>query len=116
SSAVWFSVVERTHCCVFQQTRDPLVIVSPGDCDEVCPGWQASAFPSRIGCDRAWNNGSIYVTHVYHGSGPRNCEFERNFSGHTVKAYRLDLAQFTRFTVQQGKSAPVAQVDRSLIR
>jgi integrase/recombinase XerD len=45
-----------------------------------------------------------------------HCEFERNFSAHTVKAYRLDLIQFTRFTVQQGKSGTVAQVDRSLIR
>ena len=45
-----------------------------------------------------------------------HCEFERNFSGHTVKAYRLDLCQFTRFTIQQGKSGTVTQVDRSLIR
>jgi integrase/recombinase XerD len=45
-----------------------------------------------------------------------HCEFERNFSGHTVKAYRLDLRQFTRFTAQQGKPSAVAQVDRVLIR
>jgi integrase/recombinase XerD len=45
-----------------------------------------------------------------------HCEFERNFSGHTVKAYRLDLAQFTRFIMQRGNSGTVAQVDRSLIR
>jgi integrase/recombinase XerD len=45
-----------------------------------------------------------------------HCEFERNFSSHTVKAYRLDLCQFTRFAVQQGKSSAVAQVDRTLIR
>ena len=45
-----------------------------------------------------------------------HCEFERNFSGHTVKAYRLDLCQFTRFTVQQAKSSSIAEVDRSLIR
>lgn len=45
-----------------------------------------------------------------------HCEFERNFSGHTVKAYRLDLAQFTRFTAQQGKPSAFAQVDRVLIR
>src|SRR5205085_12431579 len=45
-----------------------------------------------------------------------HCEFERNFSGHTVKAYRLDLAQFTRFTVQRDNSGTVEQVDRSLIR
>jgi integrase/recombinase XerD len=45
-----------------------------------------------------------------------HCEFERNFSGHTVKAYRLDLRQFTRFILQQGKSDTLAQIDRSLIR
>jgi integrase/recombinase XerD len=45
-----------------------------------------------------------------------HCEYERNFSAHTVKAYRLDLCRFTRFTVQQGKSRNVAQVDRSHIR
>jgi integrase/recombinase XerD len=45
-----------------------------------------------------------------------HCQFERNFSDHTVKAYRLDLSQFTRFALQQGKSGAVAQVDRALIR
>lgn len=45
-----------------------------------------------------------------------HCEFERNFSRHTVKAYRLDLCQFTRFTVQQGKGGTLSQVDRALIR
>lgn len=45
-----------------------------------------------------------------------HCEFERNFSRHTVKAYRLDLRQFTRFTSQQRKGAALAQVDRALIR
>jgi integrase/recombinase XerD len=44
------------------------------------------------------------------------CEFERNLSSHTVKAYRLDLCQFTRFTVQECKSSALAQVDRALIR
>lgn len=45
-----------------------------------------------------------------------HCEFERNFSGHTVKAYRLDLAQFTRFTAQQCQSERSPQVNRSHIR
>jgi integrase/recombinase XerD len=45
-----------------------------------------------------------------------HCQFERNFSDHTVKAYRLDLSQFTRFALQQGKSGAVTQVDRALIR
>lgn len=45
-----------------------------------------------------------------------HCEFERNFSCHTVKAYRLDLTQFSRFTIEQSKSSNVAQVNRSHIR
>jgi integrase/recombinase XerD len=45
-----------------------------------------------------------------------HCQFERNFSDHTVKAYRLDLSQFTRFAVQQGKSGAVTHVDRAVIR
>lgn len=45
-----------------------------------------------------------------------HCEFERNFSDHTVKAYRLDLAQFTRFGVDQRKSNDTTQVNRSHIR
>lgn len=45
-----------------------------------------------------------------------HCEYERNFSAHTVKAYRLDLAQFTRFTAEHGKASNVTEVDRSLIR
>jgi integrase/recombinase XerD len=45
-----------------------------------------------------------------------HCEFERNFSGHTVKAYRLDLAQFVRFTLAKGTTADVSAVHRSLMR
>jgi integrase/recombinase XerD len=45
-----------------------------------------------------------------------HCEFERNFSGHTVKAYRLDLAQFTRFIVEHGKLNDGARVSRSDLR
>jgi integrase/recombinase XerD len=45
-----------------------------------------------------------------------HCEFERNFSVHTLKAYRLDLAQFARFMVQRGNLSAVAQADRALIR
>jgi integrase/recombinase XerD len=45
-----------------------------------------------------------------------HCEFERNFSHHTVKAYRLDLSQFRRFAVRQSKADAVAQIDRALIR
>jgi integrase/recombinase XerD len=45
-----------------------------------------------------------------------HCEFERNFSFHTIKAYRLDLAQFTRFAVESCHSDDATQVDRSHIR
>jgi integrase/recombinase XerD len=45
-----------------------------------------------------------------------HCEFERNFSGHTVKAYRLDLAQFSRFTAEQCHSDDTTRVNRSHIR
>lgn len=45
-----------------------------------------------------------------------HCEFERNFSDHTVKAYRLDLAQFMRFTAKQCHSGDATQVNRSHIR
>jgi integrase/recombinase XerD len=45
-----------------------------------------------------------------------HCEFERNFSFHTVKAYRLDLAQFSRFALEHCPSDDATQVDRSHIR
>jgi integrase/recombinase XerD len=45
-----------------------------------------------------------------------HCEFERNFSFHTVKAYRLDLAQFTRFACEHCASDDATRVDRSHIR
>ena len=45
-----------------------------------------------------------------------HCEFERNFSGHTVKAYRLDLAQFARFTLAKNPTADVSAIHRSLMR
>jgi integrase/recombinase XerC len=45
-----------------------------------------------------------------------HCEFERNFSFHTIKAYRLDLAQFTHFAVERCQSDDVTQVCHSHIR
>jgi integrase/recombinase XerD len=45
-----------------------------------------------------------------------HCEFERNFSGHTVKAYRLDLAQFARFTLAQIPTANISAIQRPLLR
>jgi integrase/recombinase XerD len=46
----------------------------------------------------------------------KHCEFERNFSKHTVKAYRLDLAQFSRFTLGQSGCDDLTVVNRSLLR
>jgi len=45
-----------------------------------------------------------------------HCEFERNFSAHTVKAYRLDLGQFCRFAVAHSRSPDLTIVNRSLLR
>jgi integrase/recombinase XerD len=45
-----------------------------------------------------------------------HCEFERNFSGHTVKAYRLDLSHFRRFTAGRDRSDALEQIDRSVLR
>lgn len=45
-----------------------------------------------------------------------HCEFERNFSGHTVKAYRLDLAQFARFTFAKSPTSGVSAIHRSVVR
>lgn len=53
------------------------------------------------------NSIEVFLTH---------CEFERNFSFHTTKAYRLDLAQFTRVAIERCHSDDVTQVDRSDIR
>lgn len=45
-----------------------------------------------------------------------HCEFERNFSSHTVKAYRLDLAQFNRFAAEHYGSDSGTQTDRGHLR
>lgn len=45
-----------------------------------------------------------------------HCEFERNFSQHTIKAYRLDLAQFTRFATVKAQLAEVSQINRASLR
>jgi integrase/recombinase XerD len=45
-----------------------------------------------------------------------HCEFERNFSDHTVKAYRLDLSHFRRFTSGRDRSDALGQIDRSVLR
>jgi integrase/recombinase XerD len=45
-----------------------------------------------------------------------HCEFERNFSPHTIKAYRLDLAQFARFAAEQTEAGEEAALQRPLMR
>jgi integrase/recombinase XerD len=45
-----------------------------------------------------------------------HCEFERNFSGHTIKAYRLDLAQFARFMLAKSPIADISAIHRSVVR
>jgi integrase/recombinase XerD len=46
----------------------------------------------------------------------RHCEFDRHFSRHTVKAYRLDLAQFARFTLAQNPGANLPSIQRPELR
>jgi integrase/recombinase XerD len=53
------------------------------------------------------NNIELFLNH---------CEFERNFSVHTVKAYRLDLAQFIRFAAQHCQSDDAPHINRSHLR
>jgi integrase/recombinase XerD len=57
--------------------------------------------------ETAQNNVAAFLTH---------CEFERNFSQHTIKAYRLDLAQFTRFATVNARLAEVSQINRTALR
>jgi integrase/recombinase XerD len=45
-----------------------------------------------------------------------HCEFERNFSGHTLKAYRLDLQHFTRFLAGQFPLDNLIEINRSHLR
>jgi integrase/recombinase XerD len=44
------------------------------------------------------------------------CEFERNFSEHTTKAYRLDLGQFAHFTLAKSLTADISAIHRSHLR
>jgi integrase/recombinase XerD len=44
------------------------------------------------------------------------CRYERNFSAHTIKAYRLDLDQFRRFGLARSRCEELKSVDRSFLR
>lgn len=55
----------------------------------------------------AQNNVGAFLAH---------CEFERNFSQHTIKAYRLDLAQLSRFATVKAQLAEVSQINRASLR
>lgn len=46
----------------------------------------------------------------------RHCQFERQFSGHTLKAYRLDLAHFRTSLKTQGHSGHSGEVVKANIR
>jgi integrase/recombinase XerD len=55
----------------------------------------------------AQNNVDAFLAH---------CEFERNFSQHTIKAYRLDLAHLTRFATKEVRLAEVSEINRASLR
>ena len=59
-------------------------------------------------------------TEVTLGSGIRSflthCRHERNFSTHSIKAYGIDLARFTRFAEARIDTTNLDHIDRDLIR
>jgi integrase/recombinase XerD len=46
----------------------------------------------------------------------KHCAHERHFSTHTIKAYRLDLTQFSRFTTERHSSDALSLVTRAHLR
>ena len=46
----------------------------------------------------------------------KHCEYERNFSSHTIKAYRLDLSHFSRFTLGELSNDLLDRVTRAHLR
>src|ERR1044072_717307 len=46
----------------------------------------------------------------------QHCEFERNFSKHTIKAYRLDLTQFRRVARGELHGDNLTGINRLLLR
>ena len=45
-----------------------------------------------------------------------HCEFEKNLSGKTLKAYTIDLNQFIAFVTGMGASQKVADIDKTILR
>jgi integrase/recombinase XerD len=45
-----------------------------------------------------------------------NCQYERNFSAHSVKAYRLDLKGFTKFVQERHQCSQWTEVTRTTMR
>jgi len=46
----------------------------------------------------------------------QHCQFERNLSPHTLKAYRLDLDHFSSFADSAGCDSAVSTIDRQVIK
>lgn len=45
-----------------------------------------------------------------------HCRVEKNLSSHTLKAYQLDLNQFTRFVSVNGKAVDILRIDKQKLR
>ncbi len=45
-----------------------------------------------------------------------HCRVEKNLSSHTLKAYQLDLNQFTRFVSVNGKAVDIRRIDKQKLR
>lgn len=46
----------------------------------------------------------------------QHCQFERNFSDHTLKAYRLDLGQFCQFAKEAGATGSLEAIQKNTIK
>ena len=45
-----------------------------------------------------------------------HCRVEKNLSAHTLKAYKLDLSQFTHYLSDNGKTIDIEKVDKQTLR
>jgi len=45
-----------------------------------------------------------------------HCRFEKNLSPHTLKAYQLDLAHFSRFLSTRAKEPTIKKIDKTVLR